>query len=107
MLLHTWVMLVLVTELTKIAGSLQLISTVVRSHAYRASRYCDLGSDACKHWWPYGTDGLPRRVILLEDQIECGQRIPTNLQTDTFSVQHITHEVISKTPKTGYTNRHH
>jgi hypothetical protein len=46
-------------------------------------------------------------VILLEDQIGLGQRIPTNLQTDIFSVQHITHKVILKTPRTRYTDRHH
>jgi hypothetical protein len=58
-------------------------------------------------WWYESPDGLLRRAILLETKQDCVSLISTNLQSDTFLIQHITHQVISKTPSTRYTNRHH
>jgi hypothetical protein len=58
-------------------------------------------------WWHESTGGLLRRVILLETKQDCVSLISINLQSNILLVQHITHRVISKTPSTRYTNRHH
>jgi hypothetical protein len=58
-------------------------------------------------WWYESPDGLLRRAILLEIKQDCVNLISTNLQSDIFLIQHITHQVISETPSTRYTNHHH
>jgi hypothetical protein len=58
-------------------------------------------------WWHESTGKLLRRVILLETKQDCVSLIPINLQSNILLVHHTTHRVISKTPSTRYTNRHH